>query len=73
MKTTIAAILGVAVLGFTACGPNAEQVEQQRLDSIHVADSIMFARMTEEMLEQLIQDSITEAQIAADTIAVIAQ
>jgi hypothetical protein len=73
MKTIIAAILGVAVLGLTACGPNAEQVEQQRQDSIRVADSIMFARMTEEMLEKLIQDSIAEAQLAADTVAVIAQ
>ncbi|MBA3901356.1 MAG: hypothetical protein H0X62_14305 [Bacteroidetes bacterium] len=63
MKTIITAILGVAVLGLTACGPNAEQVEQQRLDSIQVADSIIFARMAEEMQEQAILDSIADTQL----------
>lgn len=73
MKAITTTILGLAVLGLTACGPDAEQVEQQRQDSIRIADSISHARMAEEMEQQRIQDSIAqaEAEAEADTTAVM--
>ena len=72
MKTIISTTLGVALLGLVACGPSAEQVEQQKQDSIRAADSTQAAIVAAEMEAMRIQDSIAAAEAAAktDTVAV---
>ena len=72
MKTIISTTLGVALLGLVACGPSAEQVEQQKQDSIRAADSTQAAIVAAEMEAMRIQDSIATAEAAAktDTVAV---
>ena len=72
MKTIISTTFGVALLGLVACGPSAEQVEQQRQDSIRVADSIQASIVAAEVEAMRIQDSIAVAEAATktDTVAV---
>ncbi|MDQ3190271.1 MAG: hypothetical protein M3Q58_01620 [Bacteroidota bacterium] len=67
MKTIITTSLGVVLLGLVACGPSAEQIEQQVQDSIRVADSTQAAMIAIEVEAMRIQDSIVAAE------AVIAQ
>jgi hypothetical protein len=70
MKTITCTLMGAAMLILASCGPNAEQVEQQKQDSIRVADSTEAARVAEELENQRIQDSIAAAEAAAaDTTA----
>lgn len=65
MKKINALLMGGIMIALVACGPGAEDIEAQRQDSIHRADSIAAAEMEAAAAEQAYQDSIAAA--AADT------
>ncbi|HET6243307.1 MAG: hypothetical protein H0V01_01955 [Bacteroidetes bacterium] len=72
MKTIINTALGAVLLGLVACGPSAEQVEQQTQDSIRIADSIQASIIAAEVEAMRIQDSIAIAEAApVDTTVVV--
>lgn len=62
MKKLLSIVMGVAVMSIYACGPNAEEMEAARQDSIRVSDSIA-------MVEQAIMDEQAAAEAMAEQAA----
>ena len=80
MKTIFTILTGAAILCFSACGPNAEQIEKAKQDSIRVADSTAAVHAAEEAAaaqaaaeqaaaEQAAADQAAAEKAAADSIA----
>jgi len=58
MKKLSFLVVAAGILAFSSCGPNAEQIEKMKQDSIRKADSIK-------------QDSAVKSQKVADSLAAI--
>lgn len=73
--TFLAPIAVGVVLCFSACGPNAEQIEKAKQDSIRIADSTAAAQAAEEAAaaqaaaDQAAAEQAAAAQAAAEQAA----